>query len=180
RPSTNPRRPRFLPEKHGAECTQARGLSRERDCGGGSRGPRREHACTESGKALRIWLNPDGGRVAVLAKARDALANLEGLEFEFVQIDDFAALAEAALHEESRQGFLGFERSREIDIPEVGARIGDVDGINKAVGLAIDLGHDACAGGFILLAIALAFQRKLLAGEKFFGELDDAAIAADE
>src|SRR6266700_1767007 len=54
-----------------------------------------------------LGFNPDGGRVAKAAVTRDAFADFEGFQLQLVEIDDFAALAEAAFHEETREGFLG-------------------------------------------------------------------------
>src|SRR5205807_465262 len=69
-----------------------------------------------------LGFNPDGRRVAKFAEARDAFADFEGFQLQLVEIDDFAALAETAFHEKAREGFLGFVKSRELDVPEVGAR----------------------------------------------------------
>jgi len=45
-----------------------------------------------------LRFDPDGRRFTDLADARNAFARFEGSQFEFIEIDDFAALTEAALH----------------------------------------------------------------------------------
>ena len=72
---------------------------------------------TELGKRF----DPDGRGIANAAVAGDTFADLERLELQLVEIDDFAALAEAAFHEETGEGFVGFVRGREVDVPKVGA-----------------------------------------------------------
>ena len=42
--------------------------------------------------------DPDGRRFTDFADARDAFARFERFQFEFIEIDHFATLAEAALH----------------------------------------------------------------------------------
>jgi hypothetical protein len=72
---------------------------------------------------FRLGLDPDGRRIAKAAEARDAFADFERFQFELIEIDNFAALAEAALHEETRESFLGFMRRREVNVPEIRARV---------------------------------------------------------
>src|SRR5260370_28052958 len=89
-------------------------------------------------------LDPDGWSIAKTAEARDAFADFKGFQFQLIQIDDFAALAKAALHEQTSEGFLGFARSREVDVPEVVTRIEKVDGVEEVLGrLLVDFGDDA-------------------------------------
>ena len=128
-----------------------------------------------------LGFDPDGRRIAQAANARDAFADFKRFQLELVEIDDFAALAEAALHEEAREGFLGLVKGGEVDIPEFGARVDEMDGVEKMIGrILIDFGDDASAGGFPHVAIEVAAEVEFLAHGKFFGEADDAAIAADE
>src|SRR5882672_458938 len=73
--------------------------------------------------------DPDGGRIANAAVPRDAFADFERFELNFVEIDDFAALAEAALHEKTRENFLDVVWSGEVNVPEIGAGIEKVDSV---------------------------------------------------
>ena len=128
-----------------------------------------------------LGLDPDGRRIAKAANAGDALADFEGFQLQLVEIDDFAALAEAALHEKAREGFLGFVRGGEIDVPKIRARVDKMNGIEKSVGrILIDFGDDAGASAFPDVAIEVAAKVELHAGGKLFGEAEDAAIAADQ
>ena len=128
-----------------------------------------------------LGFDPDGGRVAKLADARDAFADFEGFQLQLVEIDDFAALAEAAFHEETREGFVGFVRGGEVDIPKIRARLKNMDGVEKVVGrVLVDFGDDAGAGVFPVVAVEVAAEVEFLAHGKSFGEAEDAAIAADE
>jgi hypothetical protein len=130
---------------------------------------------------LGLGFDPDGRRVAEAAETRDALANFEGFQLQLVEIDDFAALAEAALHEKAREGFLGFVWGGEVNVPEVGARIENMDGVKEIVGrVLVDFGDDASAGVLPVVAIEMAAEVKFLAHGKFIREAEDAAIAADE
>jgi hypothetical protein len=113
--------------------------------------------------------------------AGDTFADFERLELELVEIDDFAALAEAAFHEETSEGFLGFVREREVDVPKVGARVDEMNGVEEMIGrVLVDFSDDAGASVFPDVAIKMATEVELLAGGKFFGQAQDAAIAADE
>src|SRR4029077_4981726 len=47
---------------------------------------------------FRLGFDPDRGRIAMLADTRHAFADFEGFQLELIEVDDFAALAEAALH----------------------------------------------------------------------------------
>ena len=114
------------------------------------------------------------------AKARDTFANFEGLQLHLVEIDDFAALAEAAFHEQAGESFFGFVRSGEIDVPEVDAGIQDRNGVDETFRLAIDFGNDSGADGFALVAFEFSMQGEFLAGEQLFLQAEDAAIAADQ
>src|SRR5713101_1982142 len=149
----------------------------------------RNHALFDGGHGRAVFrlanfglgFDPDGRRFTELADARDAFANFEGLQFELVEIDDFAALAEAAFHEKSREGFFGFVGSGEVDVPEVGARLEKVNGVEEVIGgILVDFGDHARASVFPMIAFEIAAEVELLAGGKFFGEAEDAAIAADE
>jgi len=125
--------------------------------------------------------DPDGRGIANAAEAGDAFAHFEGFELNFVEIDDFAALAEAALHEKTREGFLAFVGKREVNVPEIGARINKMDGVEEVIGrVLVDFGDDACAGVFPEFALEIAAEVELLTHGKLFGEAEDAAIAADE
>jgi hypothetical protein len=128
-----------------------------------------------------LGFDPDGRRVAKPAQARDALAAFERFQLQLVEIDDFAALAEAAFHEKTSEGFCTFVRRGEVDVPEVGARVENMNGIEEMIGrILVDFGDDAGAGVLPSVAFEIAAQVKLLAHEKFFGQAEDAAIAADE
>jgi len=128
-----------------------------------------------------LGFDPNGRGVAKAANARDAFADFEGFQLEFVEIDDFAALAEAALHEKTREGFLGFVRRGELNVPEIGARVDQMDGVEKIVGrVLIDFGDDASARAFPDIAIEVAAEVEFHASRELFGEAKDAAIAADE
>ncbi len=118
-----------------------------------------------------LGFDPDGGRVAKLADARDAFADFEGFQLQLVEIDDFAALAEAAFHEETREGFVGFVRGGEVDVPKVRARLKNMDGVEEVIGrVLVDFGDDAGAGVFPVVAFKVAAEMELLAHGKFFGE----------
>lgn len=114
------------------------------------------------------------------AMARDAFTDFEGFQFQFIKIDDFPALTEAALHEKAREGFLGLVRCWEFDVPEVGAGIEKVDGVKESIGLLVDFGDNACTGAFPDVAVLVAAEMEFLAGGEFFGEAQNAAIPADE
>ncbi len=109
-------------------------------------------------------LDPDGWSIAKTAEARDAFADFKGFQFQLIQIDDFAALAKAALHEKTSEGFVGFVRSREVDVPEVGTRIEKMNGVKEVIGrILVDFGDDAGAGVFPMIAFESATEVKLLA-----------------
>jgi len=96
-----------------------------------------------------LRFDPDGRRFTHFADARNAFARFEGSQFEFVEIDDFAALAEAALHQKTSESFLaGLMRGREFDVPEIGARFENVHGVEEAFGFAVDFRDDASADVF--------------------------------
>ncbi len=128
-----------------------------------------------------VGLDPDRWRIANAAEARDALADFKGLQFQFIQIDDFAALAEAALHEQTREGFLGFMRSREVDVPEVGAPLEKMNSVEEVIGrVLVDFGNDASAGVFPMITFETTAEVEFLADGEFLDEAQDAAVAADE
>jgi hypothetical protein len=108
--------------------------------------------------------DPDGGRVAGNAVAGDTFANFERFELEFVEVNDFAALAEAAFHQEAGEGFIAFAGRREVDIPELGARVEKVDSVKVTVGFLVDFGDDAGASALPLIGFELAAEVEFLAG----------------
>jgi hypothetical protein len=114
------------------------------------------------------------------AEPRNALATLEGFELEFVQVNDFATLAETAFHQEARQRFLAFVGSRKVDLPEVRAGIENVNRVEEAIRFLVDFGDDARAGALEIVAFSLAAQVEFLTHGDFFGEAQNAAVAADE
>ncbi len=117
----------------------------------------------------------------MLADARDALADFEGFQLDLVEIDNFAALAEAAFHEKAREGLFGFVRGGEVDAPEVSARIKKMDGVEEVIRrILVDFGEDAGASVLPVVAVEKAAEVELLAGGELFGEAEDAAVAADE
>ncbi len=73
-----------------------------------------------------------------------------------------------------------FGRRREFDVPEIGANIENVDGVEEAFGFLVDFSDDAGADGFDLIAFKLALESELLALEELCGNADDSAIAADK
>src|SRR5437879_615942 len=102
--------------------------------------------------------------------ARDAFADFEGLQLDFVEINDFAALAETALHEQTREGFLGFVERRELDIPEFGARVEKMNGVKEMIGrVLVNFSDDAGAGVFPEFALEMAAEMDFLAHGKLFG-----------
>ena len=128
-----------------------------------------------------LRFNPDRRRVTYAAEAGDALADFERFQLQLVEIDDFAALAEAAFHEETSEGFVGFVRGGEVDVPKVRARLDEMNGIEEMIGrVLVDFGDDAGATGFPIVAFEMAAQVEFLTHGEFFGEADDAAIAADK
>jgi len=128
-----------------------------------------------------LRFDPDGRRVAKFADARDAFPDFKRLQLELVEIDDFAALAEAAFHEKAREGFFALVRGGELDVPEIGAGIKNVNGVEEVVGrVLVDFGDDAGAGVFPLVAIKAAAEVKLLPHGELFGQAEDAAVAAYE
>jgi len=130
---------------------------------------------------FRMGFNPDGGRVAKAAVTRDAFADFEGFQLQLVEIDDFAALAEAAFHEETREGFLGFVKSGEVDAPEVGVRIENMNGVKEVIGrVMVDFGDDAGARAFPGVSFEVAAQVELLSHREFLVQAEDTPIAADE
>ena len=114
------------------------------------------------------------------AQARDAFAAFEGSELELIQVNDFAALAEAALHQKARKSFRGFVRSGEVDLPEIGSRIENVNGVEEAIRFLVDFGDDPRTRALPFVALTLATQVEFLTHGNFLGEAQDAAIAADE
>ena len=131
-------------------------------------------------RILGMHFHPDGRGVANLADARDGFAGFEGFKFEFVEIDDFAALTEAAFHEKAGESFFSALRRREFDTPEVGAVIEDMEGVEEAFGFVIDFGHDAGADGLGNAAIERPFEHDFVAGLQFVGQAEDAAVATYE
>jgi hypothetical protein len=125
--------------------------------------------------------DPDRGRVANAAVAGDAFADFERLQLNFIEIDDFAALAEAALHEKASKGLFGFLGRRKINVPKLGAGIEEMNGIEKMIGrVLVNFRDHAGASVFPEFAFKAAAEVELLAHGKFFREAEDAAIAADE
>jgi hypothetical protein len=128
-----------------------------------------------------LRFNPDGRRVAKFADTRDAFADFKRLQLELVEIDDFAALAEAALHEKPRESFFAFVRGGELDVPEIGAGVKNVNSVKEVVGrVLVDFGDDASTGVLPLVAIEAAAEVELLAHRKLFGQAEDSAVAAYE
>ena len=124
----------------------------------------RNHAFFDGGAVSAIFrvtdfglgFDPDGRRVAKLADARDALADFEGFQLQLVEIDDFAALAKAAFHEKTSESFFAFVRSREVDVPEVGARIENMNGVKEVIGrVLVDFGDDAGTGILPIVAFKI-------------------------
>ncbi len=68
-------------------------------------------------------------------------------------------------------------RSREFDIPEIGTRFENVDGIKEAFRFAINFGEDAGASRPHAVTIEQALERDFLAGEKLFCDSQNAAVA---
>lgn len=124
--------------------------------------------------------DPDGRRIAMAAETRNTLANFKRFQLQLVEIDDFAALAKAAFHEQAGESFLGFVRSREVDVPKIGAWLEKMDGIEKATGILVDFGDDAGARFLPVVAIQVTSQMQLLADIELFRETQNSAIAADE
>ena len=117
-----------------------------------------------------VGLDPDGWRIAKAAEASDAFADFKRLQFQLIQIDDFTALAKTALHEQTREGFFGFVRSREVDAPKIGTRVEKMDGVEKVIGwILVDFGDDAGAGVFPEVAIEMTAEVELVAHGKFLG-----------
>src|ERR1700687_2811172 len=114
------------------------------------------------------------------AESRDAFADLEGLEFQLVQISDFAPLTEAAFHQKARQGLFAFVGSREVDFPEIRTRIKNVDGVEDPTRLLVDFGDDARAGTLPFVPFALTPQVHLLTHGELLREAEDPAIPAHE
>jgi hypothetical protein len=129
---------------------------------------------------LGLGFDPDGGRVTMAAHARDAFANFEGFQLKLVEINDFAALAKTAFHEQAGEGFLGFVGRREINVPKVRAWFEKMNGVDKAFEILIDFGDDARAGIFPVIALEAAAEMKLLAGIELLVDAQDATIAADQ
>jgi len=71
-------------------------------------------------------------------------------------------------------------RRREFDVPEIGARLENVNGVEEAFGFAIDFRDDASADGFDAVAFERTLERDFLALGKFFVNLQNAAVAAYE
>src|SRR6266852_6187137 len=94
-----------------------------------------------------------------------------------------AAKSDAALGKIFADGecfLVGLMRSREFDIPEIGTRFENVDGIKEAFRFAINFGEDAGTSGSHAVTIEQALKRDFLAGEKLFCDSHNAAVAADE
>lgn len=112
-------------------------------------------------------------------KARYALSYFEGFELHLIQIDDLATLAETALHQHSRQGFLRVVRGREVDVPKIRTGIENCDGVDEATRFAVNLGDDAGAGRFRLIAFQFPVKYQFLARKELVLQANDAAVAAD-
>ncbi len=124
---------------------------------------------------------PDGRRVAKFADASDAFADFKRFQLKLVEIDNFAALAEAAFHEKACESFFTLVRGRELDVPKVSAGIKNMNGVEEVVRrVLVDFGDDAGAGVFPLIAIEAAAEVKLLTHGEFLGQAENTAIAADE
>jgi hypothetical protein len=132
------------------------------------------------GKRFGEDFHPNGGCVAKFAETGDTFADFEGAQFQLVEIDDFAALTKAALHEHAGEGFFAFCKRREFDVPEVRTRVEEMDGVEEAFGVLVNFSDDAGAGGLDVVTFELAFKSKFLVLKEFFLEAKDAAVAADE
>jgi len=127
-----------------------------------------------------LGFDPDGRRVTVAAKARDAFADLERFQLHLVQVGDFTALAEAAFHEQPSEGLFRFMGGGKFDFPEISARVEDGDGVDESFGFLVDFGDNTGADVFCQVAIEFPMERDFLAGKKLFLDADDAAVAADQ
>src|SRR5256885_264831 len=133
------------------------------------------------GREFGLRLCPNRWRVANLANARDTSARFERFQLEFVQINDFAALAEAAFHQQTRERlFARFVGRREFNVPKVRARFQEMDRIKKPIWLAIDFSNDPSAGRFDAIAFEGPLKGDFLAWKKFFVHAQDAAVATDQ
>ena len=99
---------------------------------------------------------------------------------QFVKIDDFAALAEAALHQETGEGFFGFVGRREVNVPEIGGQVEKVNGVEETVWLLVNFCDDAGPRALPEVAFVMAAEVELLSGGDSFAEAEDAAVAADK
>ena len=104
-----------------------------------------------------LRLDPDRWRLADFTNARDAFARFERFQFQFVEINDFAALTKAALHQEPGERLFGFVRRGKFDVPEIRARLKNMDSVEKAFGFVIDFRDDSSARG----PDTVSFQRPL-------------------
>ena len=114
------------------------------------------------------------------AVARYAFANLEGFQLQLVEIHDFAPLAETALHEQPRERFFGLVGRREVNVPEIVARLENVYGVEKSIRILIDFGNHARPRILPLVAFCESPQMELLARFQLFGEAQHPPIAADQ
>ena len=114
------------------------------------------------------------------AKARRTLANLKRLQLHLVQVNDLAALTEAAFHKQARKCLIRLVGSGKIDVPEIRTGVQDRQRVDKAVGLAIDFRHDSRAHGFGLIAIEPAAESDFLARKELLRKPYHPTIAADE
>ena len=112
--------------------------------------------------------------------ARDAFAHFKGFQLHLVEVHDLAPLAEAAFHEQTRQRFFCFVQGGEVDVPKVTARLENMDGVEKAVGVLIDFSDHARARISPLFSLDVPPQMQFLSGLQLFREAQHAPIAADQ
>src|SRR5438477_3395774 len=126
---------------------------------------------------FRLRFDPYRGRITDFADARNTFARFEGFQLEFIEMNDFAALAKTTLHEQASESFFSIARRREFDIPEIAAWLEEMQRVEKAFGLAIDFGDDTGASGLGVIAIEDALEGNFLTGRELFLRANNTAIA---
>ncbi len=113
----------------------------------------------------------------MLAEARHTLADFEGLQFQLIQVNNFAPLAESAFHQQPCQGLVCLVRRRKVDVPEIRSRFREVNRIQKAGRFLVDFRDHARSRGFYLISLYPP-QRNLLSRRQLFFQPQNSSIAA--
>jgi len=74
------------------------------------------------GCSLGLRFDPDRRSVAEFADTCDTFPRFKRSQLQFIEVNDFAALAQAAFHQKPGERFFGFVRGGEFDFPKIVVR----------------------------------------------------------